>query len=773
MSCLQWIYQFVTFLGNVFRNAILFYSTRYGKPSLQDEIHEEYSENNQLSARTENIVEEDTVDFSVTDGLKNSLDRVSEAIYKKFVSDWHSPPEELQNQPLYIEINSAIQSVFCNIQSRVRPSEEYEAIISIMTCLIDHFQNKRKKVTNRMKTRQEEVDFVRKNIRCLLDYWLPESIQRSQPVYVFLTEIISINVLEIFINYYSEFSNINEAIVVALDDKPATQQNEGFVKCNDIIQDNGCSAPDESNITVESYIKSRKKENKGIKQKVKGIFKRFRKRKPDKEASVFRACAFRHTIDDDNNDVADTDFYDGCKDSEEEVSSIIDTSLQKWLQNHWTAKVSQGPKEKEDGYEISVFDEGEPDTVLWNTERSIEDFKLIYDQICQKYPDFKIAKPEATTGPLTDTDRQFFDSVGTTPDKFINALLILIEDYKETEAVFFFSPFEYKDNVRELLQCAADIDVPDSNDEYFNDQFNTEEESSANSGTEFRLYCTQNETSYKDKESSPIELQDIIHFSVNRTNLLKVDESMADSNDPETDFRYQPDGINIVRSRKKHKKERRASPREHEDMPCTSVTRHEESENANLFNIQHQPFVIMNSNSQQPALKGPDLTGQDTTLTMEQQKKKLQETFLNVLYQLVDVVLAGGNSIVCFLHRTGFLKDLSKYILNNIPGIYAEEQIIFYLNQVSELLLFPVRPLQLPPDVLQSMALKLLKNKVLGSMTGSFLKTLIRKPILKHLEASHEALQDASANKATIFRLLEDLTKIITNDAAICNTLNV
>ncbi|XP_044161753.1 uncharacterized protein LOC122946300 [Bufo gargarizans] len=727
-----------------------------------DPEHEECRENNVQPGRAtlHRGEGEDTVDFGLAGDLKISLDKVSEAIYKKCVANWHSPPEELPNQPLYKEINSGMQSVFFNIKSRARPLEEYKIMISVASGFIAHFQNKRRnKVTYRFTTRQTEVDFLRKNIKCLLDFWLPEPMQRSQLIYVFVGEILSVNVLEPLINNFSDFTFINEVIVVALDDQPDTQQKEDSGRCDERNQDSNCSDPEESNANMESEKTiSRKKEKKRIGKKIKGFFKSMRLRKPEAEnVSVFRSCT--NVMESDalhcDGDVADMGSCDDSDDGEISMTSVIDTSLQMWLQNNWTAKVSK-KSEKEDEYEISVYDESTPDTVLWNTKRRDEDFQFIFKKIHQ-----------STTGGQSDADKQSFHPIDKASDETINILLNLIQVHKDREVVFFFSPFEYEDN-------------DDSDEE---DQFSTDDESSGDSSRSsnceigFRTCNIQNEeeknNKVADKNSSSNDLQDASIVSANRN---KSNEFTGDSYDKESESKecHQPDGIRALRRRKKYKK---GSPNEPEDLPSTSVARDEHLPSGNTDmrtefpNVGQQPPKMMDSDSlisQKTAQKGLDLTGQNIAQTTEQQKQKLQETLLEVLYQLIDEVLAGGSSRVCFLHRMGFLKNLSKSILSSIPNIYAEEQIIWYLDQVAELLTSEIRPLELTPDALQSKALDLLKNKVQG-LLNPFVKFFVKKEIMKNLKTSHQALKDPLANKETIYGLLEDLTKIITNEDRILN----
>ncbi|CAJ0955396.1 unnamed protein product [Ranitomeya imitator] len=139
---------------------------------------------------------------------------------------------------------------------------------------------------------------------------------------------------------------------------------------------------------------------------------------------------------------------------------------------------------------------------------------------------------------------------------------------------------------------------------------------------------------------------------------------------------------------------------------------------------------------------------------MEQQKQKLQKVFLIVIYQLVDEVLTGG--VVSFLHSIGAMKNYNKYILNRIPDMYAEEQIIWCLNQVADLLMSEFRPQELTPSELQAKALDVLKNKVQGFVTNFWVKFGLNE---NNLKASHQALQDRLANKETLYNLHQDNQK--------------
>ncbi|XP_066437853.1 uncharacterized protein [Eleutherodactylus coqui] len=768
----------------------LFYRNGRERQQLQDCENSVQSERAPLTGGEA----EDTVDFCVASDLKISLEKVSKAIYGKFISDWHGPPEELQNQPLYKEISCGIQSVFFNLKSRTRPLEEYEIIISITTGLLTHFKNKRgKKVTYRFKTRQEEVDFLRKHIRCLLDYWLPESMQSSRLIYVFLTEILSVNVLEQIINNFSDFTYINETIVAALDDEPVTQQKEDSGRCDEMKLDIGCKESDDSNTVMESdsTISRKKKKKRGIRrirQKCAELFKSNRSRKPEcEDGTEFRAYCSPVRLNSDV-DVADMGCCDDSEGDENSLLSVIDTSLQMWLQSNWTAKVSERLAEK-DEYEISVYDESAPGTVLWNTRRCMEDFKLIHEKLYQKYPDMTKPEEAAAERPIRDGDRQFLYSIGVSPAEFINKLLNLIKIHQEADAVFFFSPFEYDD--KEFLECLPNSDVTDTDEEDFSVRVSADDGSTGDSTSsemdfdddsiQFRAYRVHKKGGKSKKDSKPTssDLQDTSGVGAERNMQSKRDEeTIVESRDKETDSTagYQTDGSNWLRSRGKHKKNKKVSCNERQALPNNLVARDEQYTEKNAYmrsegsNIQQRRQMSMDSNNVIPLQQTQtslDLTDRNMAQTKEQEKQRLQEDLLDVLYQLIDEVLEGGKSRVCFLHRIGVLKSVSKYILKSIPNIYAEEQIVWYLNQVAELLTSQVPPLQLTPDVLQTKALKILNNKVQGLLTNYFLKTFFKKQILNHLKTSHRDLQDTMANKATIYGLLEDLTKIITNEVGI------
>ncbi|XP_073497267.1 uncharacterized protein [Phyllobates terribilis] len=755
MSLFEWIEKSLGFLCNLvlYIVIVLFYNEEREPRHIQGGVRKESSENNVQSGRgTPNTGErEDTVDFSPTSDLTKSLEKVSEVIYQKFILDWHSPPETLQNQPLYKEINSGLQNVFFNIKSRARPLEEYEIIISVATRLIAHFQKKKKKkVTYRFKTRQEEVDFLRKHTERLLDYWLPESMKRSQPLYVFLTEILSVNVFERTINTFSEPTFINEAILL-LNDNPAAQQkkvsgrydkkNESnmVMGSDNIIYSNSCDYQSDTSIGAEAPG-TIKKEKKGLKKMLKGLFTRDKpKTTKSKSAIKFRSLNSDSDSTDggsyDDNEASDDDnegsddgsnvSYDNSEDGNASPISIIDTALQKWRQNNWTAKVSESLVKKEDEYVIFVYDKSAPDPVLWNTKRRNEDFKLIYEKICQKHTDFpKFTNSDAIGGSIRD-DSSFFHSIGTTPDKFINELLELIKVFQDTEIVFFFSPFDYEDDVKEILE-----DLPCSEEEHNSELTTTDDESSgdsSNSGKDhdypkiaFRSFGEETDEERSNEVEDKKDVSSNLLDTSEQESKSKNDESTIGNESDSKDF-YQPDG-------------KSASPNKQKDKSSTSTSSDE-------------------------GQKGLDVIDQNITQTTEQKEQKLQKTVLNVIYQLVDEVLTGG--VISFLHRIGIMKKYSKYILNHIPNMYAEELIIWCLNQVAELLMSEFRPQELTPSELQAKALDVLKNKVQGLVTNCLVKIVLNE---NNLKASHQALQDQLANKETLYGLLEDLTKIITND---------
>ncbi|XP_075040387.1 uncharacterized protein LOC142100617 [Mixophyes fleayi] len=701
--------------ATILRDALKFMKTE----KLEDVPNEEYKSTSEISTQT-GQEDEDTVDFFV-DALKEAVEKVSAAIYQVCFSIWHRPPEVIQNQPLYKEISAGIQDTYSNMKRKARPMEEYEIIICIATSLIAHLKNFREnKRTHKYNTRQDEVNFLRKHTECLLKYWLPESLKSSSFTLVFLIEILSINVLEPTISNLADFTFINQVIVRTLDSEESSEQNEDFDTGSGMTEDAGSEALVASNTCMESdNIKSRKKEKKGFLHQIKG-FKmprlKLRKQKPTDE-SGFRS--YTEGLAEDTTDIVDDvtvmDFHDSDDDSvdtDDLKTAIRDTLLQKWITENWTAIVFKNRAEKEHEYEICVSKEDDGDNTVWLIKRSEEDFSLIYDIICKKHEDSNVFKTSKTAEEPARIGSHFFQTINTTPEKFIETLVDLIRTQQEPAAAFFLSPFKFHEEERELL----DEDFPGNNEE-LTVKSDTEDKSSAedidtrshsegsNESDGYRRFkIRKTKKRYnKLKNTSDNKLED---------NVAEINEAFISENaESRTEFpRTQPEkGLDVVG-----------------------------------FNIKEMQNHVHRK-------------------TIKKQRNKLQDTFLEVIYHLADELFAGGTYTVRGLHKIGFLNKKSTEILEYMPNIYAERQIEWYLSQISELLLSETPPLLLSPDELQAKALELLDGKLKSSLSNTCVKFLFGKSLLKNLKASHESFQDSKANKATLFRLLEDLTKIITD----------
>ncbi|XP_040179775.1 uncharacterized protein LOC120913694 isoform X2 [Rana temporaria] len=677
---------------------------------------------------------EDTVDFSVDDPVLQALEGVSGAIYKKCFSNWHCPPEEMKDQPLFKEINAGIRGIYNNIKATVRPLEEYEILIAITNALITHLKNFRKKrMTYRYNTDQEEADFLRKQIKCLLLYWLPDSLRNSDHILVFLNEILSINVLRPSINNLADSTFINEMIVRNL------ASEEVLVK--DALKESGAFSENDSNIPVyTSDSIPHRKEKKGFKGKLKAMAHRLKRNKSE-GCSTFRSFPSigEDTMDstEDTMDSTEEDTMDSTEElcesgGDDLLSSIIDAGLQKWLQENWTAKIYESPTQDRNIYKIGVYEEGSLNANLWITERSVEDFRQIYSIICRDYQDLNIFP--YLEGSEIEEDRHFFQAIGIDPDTFIHKLLELIKLYQKSEPIFFFSPFNYEEKGTELFSRA------------FSD----------------------NDLSPEDNLAVKSETEDTFHES---------------TDDPEGC--YESDGFKAFQWKKKakNKKSKDGSGNELEDTSAILFS----SEDHALPMLEREDTVHHNTDRKKQGFnkvtQGDSTKSSTDPLSVpadepstnsskaipyleeekNKQRKKLEEEFLDALYCLADELFAGGKFIIRFIRHTGIFKEKNKALLAAIPKLYTEDQIVWYLNKTSELLLADVIPLPVPPDELPSKAQEILKSKVQSLLTYTCIKYLFERKILRDTEAAYEVFQKSKANKETLFRILEDLTRILTN----------
>ncbi|XP_068107190.1 uncharacterized protein [Hyperolius riggenbachi] len=604
-------------------------------------------------------------------------------------SKWHCPPEQVEEQPLYKEINSAIKGAFSNMKMKARPLEEYEILIALANGLIAHLKNFRKKrVSYKYNTEQEEVDFLRRQTRSLLAYWLPDSLKESNHILVFLNEIISVNVLKPAIRNLADSTFINETIVRNLRSSEIRQEKGCFDVCDGHMDPASSMEVQECAALMESD----------------GVITREYERE-----SSFRSYPDPAKFFTDNN-LCDGPVDESSDDDDDDdiPLSLIDSVLQKWMEENLTATICESPTENRHTYRIRVFKE---DTKLWITERSVEEFKCFYDTIYEKHQDYIVSHELQKTEAETEGDSQFFETINTTPEKFLDTLLGLIKDHQDPEAVFFLSPFKYKDDERELFHKT----FSDSDEEVSTEDSGTEEQSGEDSQGDtndflesdgFRSFIPKKKKKEKNKDNSNL---DVTPDRRAEAHTVRQSEAVAFS---AVSFRSP-----IHEPRAKHKHDYRT-----EELPNYKLDKE-----------------------------------------MNKRRKKLETALVDALCRLVDEIFAGGKSIVPFLRHVGLLETWIKRVLDDLPKLYTEEQIEYYLTQASVLLLSDVDPLPLSPQQLKSEAQKLLKNQLESVLMNKVIKYLLEKGILKNITMSHEAFQNSRANKETLYGLLEDLTRIITN----------
>ncbi|XP_073455424.1 uncharacterized protein [Aquarana catesbeiana] len=463
----------------------------------------------EASARRE-MESTDTVDFPVNDSVLQALEGVSGAIYTKCFSNWYCPPEEMKDQPLFKEINAGIRDIYYNIKATVRPLEEYEILIAIANALITHLKNFRKKrMTYRYNTAQEEVDFLRKQTKCLLLYWLPDSLRNSDHILVFLNEILSINVLRPSINHLADSTFINETIVRTLDSEE--------VPVKDALNESCAFSENYSNIPVNTSdtIPQRKEKKKGFKGKIKAIGYHLKRNKSE-ACSTFRS-SFPSTGEDtmDSTEEDTMDSTGGCTYTEpcesDYLSLIIDAVLQKWLQENWTVKICESPTKDRNTYKICVSEEGSLNANLWIIERSVEDFRQIYSIICREYQDLKIftTLKEIEEAEIKE-DSQFFQAIGINPDTFIDKLLELIK-LNKSEPILFFSPFNYEKGTELLSRAFSDNDLsPEDNLAVKSETEDIFHESTDDESDGFKAFLLKKKKAKnkKSKDGSGNELED-------------------------------------------------------------------------------------------------------------------------------------------------------------------------------------------------------------------------------------------------------------------------
>ncbi|XP_077339713.1 uncharacterized protein LOC143983624 [Lithobates pipiens] len=682
---------------------------------------------------------EDTVDFPVNDSVLQALEGVSGAIYKKCFSNWHCPPEKMKDQPLFKEINAGIRGIYYNIKAKVRPLEEYEILIAIANALITHFKNfKKKKMTYRYKTDQEQADFLRKQTKCLLLYWLPDSLRNSDHILVFLNEILSINVLGPSINLLADSEFINETIVRTLDSEEVPVKDALNESC--VFSENDINIP----VYTSDNIPDRK-EKKGLKGKLKAMRQHLKRKNKSEAHSTFRSSPSMGEDTTDSTEEDTMDPTDGCtytelfeSDGDDPLSSNIDVVLQKWLQENWTAKICESPTKDRNTYKICVSEEGSLNESLWITERSVEGFRQIYRIICREYQDLKIftTLEEAEI----EEDRQFFEAIGINPDTFIDKLLELMKLYQKSEPIFFFSPFNYEENGTELFSRAfSDHDLaPEDNLAVKSETEDTFHESTDDESDGFKGFSwkKKNAKNKKSKDGSGNELED--------TSAHNMSAILCSSEDHALPTVEREDIVHHNTDRKKagFNKVTQGDSTKSSTDPLSVPTDETSTNYLKVYTSKAVPYLEEEKKTQ---------------------RKKLEKEFLDALYCLAVELFPDFKMIIRFCQHSGILKEKNKEILTVIPKLYSEDWIVWYLNQTSELLLADVCPLPMSPHEVHSKAREMLKSKVQSLLKHKCIKCLFGKKISKDIIVDLEVFQDSKANKETLFGILEDLTRILTN----------
>ncbi|KAE8584505.1 hypothetical protein XENTR_v10020994 [Xenopus tropicalis] len=386
-----------------------------------------------------------------------------------------------------------------------------------------------------------------------------------------------------------------------------------------------------------------------------------------------------------------------------------DNLCSKWKEENWIARVSMVNISI---YCISVLKRDDMQTEVWNVKRSIEDFIRVHSILSMNHPNEVPAS--FISAESWKSNKQFISD-------FVDKLVELTKEYNDSEAAFFLSPFNYTEE--EEKQLFHDI---------FIDQVATEEElqdSPLDSSSTESLDCDSSET-------------DCCHFK-----------------------------ILSLRKRKKDKKSScKDSDENNEVSECNSedMLAYIKEASKSTGPVNRQSYSLSQPGQQDNAVRLARYSHikQVTAGNLAAERKKsLQKELINSLCRLADEMLAGGHNIFTFLNSCGALKTLEETVCQCEIWLLAEEQIVGYLDKLSDMMKSSEDAPQLqkqPADILHNQALEQIMKALMSFTSDKRIYRFLVQRCEKYIQMSLDAFQDPIANKYALFRLLKELTGYIT-----------
>ncbi|CAH2315001.1 Hypothetical predicted protein [Pelobates cultripes] len=387
--------------------------------------------------------------------------------------------------------------------------------------------------------------------------------------------------------------------------------------------------------------------------------------------------------------------------SSDSEHSLCSLSCLKWKDEKWHAIIFELRNNK---FRILVIKEDGGQEV-WHTERSIDDFYTLIEN-CPELD--KTLIPSTAQNPSAGTDTQKSENI----EKVQLCVALLVSNIKENEdaeAAFFLSPFNYNQKERELFE-------------------------------------------------SNLSEEELLDESSSGTLSIHSDGSSESDG-----ISYR--GLKVSKWFKKGKKGKQSTATTgSEESPETglNITHNHSQEELNNVSESHLPYMSFD------VVGGSDVNSR-AQKKLEKQRKKTKEQLQNeakkALFDLINEICTGDNPLLNFVNVLGCLDGYINMIFRDIQRMFSEDKIPDYLNSISDLILSTEEPSMSEEEALKkaSELIQQLLKEFLSNRTG--LKVITKVLALKkYIKETHEAFQNSIANKETLFNLLEDVSKVITEE---------
>ncbi|XP_064185301.1 uncharacterized protein si:rp71-46j2.7 isoform X2 [Anguilla rostrata] len=342
--------------------------------------------------------------------VKKSLQQVFECAYSQLILTWYSVPEPRDNQPLYNALGREFNMIVDRVIGRASDINISAIAVDYVRILTQHLRNVKQPNRGQLfNSRADEFAVLRVFSEALVRNLFPESLTAQDLTRSALNEIVTLNVLELLVNWLSDPDSLNQLLVSSLDimtlkggedelqgpkreDTPSSLDSEGkgviAEGTGDLLTDDVKPKKKGAKLKEKFSRFIDKMKRKETKKKQKAVKKEERAtRRPEDELLLrsFVACSALYLQESDSDDSD----LESCPPAIQEEMMEFKLSYEMWRLSSWVVSVKQ--VQEEDGelnFTIRLEEASNPEKLHWDVRKSQKDIRLFHSSLqdCPNLP---------------------------------------------------------------------------------------------------------------------------------------------------------------------------------------------------------------------------------------------------------------------------------------------------------------------------------------------------------------------------------------------------